>query len=527
MPQSPDHHPDEKPSRPNILVRSIAGLSVSIRLKLLSAFLGVTLLMAGLAWIGLETLRQANDRTEKLLRDQARIAFFNDQYVYLSDLVTLATAMAIDPNDVQRQKTSGFFSNTSFLLIEGTNNLVLHTGQGLRTIGRTGLPDNAEISAQRANAKRLQEIARRAGTLRESKDYKSAGAIARQTFLPIALRMQRGAYSKVQDIEAEMAETAKSTALAYETSREMVITSALVAIGAAFFLGYAFSSSLIWPIRRIGETLGAIAGGQFDMRVTVPNRDELGDLARDVNATSQRLGELYAKVEAQRAELANEHARSERLLRNLLPDQIAARLKDDPTQTIADSLPSVAILFADIAGFTPRAAKMTPEEIVNFLNGLFSVFDELAQRHGLEKIKTIGDSYMVAAGAPEACDDPVHRVAEMALNMLEVARTFAGGVDIRIGLHAGPAVAGVIGHQKLFYDIWGETVNIASRMESHGEPGRIQATKPVQEQLRANYRFEPRGRVEVNGVGSVETWWLAGRLQQPGPKKEPVPRPQT
>lgn len=527
MPQSPDHHADETTPRPNILVRSITGLSVSIRLKLLSAFLGVTLLMAGLAWIGLETLRQANDRTERLLRDQARIAFFNDQYLYLSDLVTLATAIAIDPNDVQRQNASGFFINTSFLLIEGTNNLVLHTGQGLRTIGRAGLPDNAEISAQRASAKRLQEIARRAGSLRESKDYKSAGAIARQTFLPIALRMQRGAYSKVQDIEAEMAETAKSTALAYEASREMVIASALVAIGLAFLLGYAISGSLIWPVRRIGRTLNAIAGGRFDVRVTVPNRDELGDLARNVNATSQRLGELYAKVEAQRAELATEHARSERLLRNLLPEQIAARLKDDPTRTIADSLPLVAILFADIAGFTPRAAKMTPEEIVNFLNGIFSAFDELAERHGLEKIKTIGDSYMVAAGAPVACDDPVHRVAEMALDMLDVAQTFAGGVDIRIGLHAGPAVAGVIGHQKLFYDVWGETVNIASRMESHGEPGRIQATKPVRDQLAGRYGFVPRGQVQVDGVGPMQTWWLTGRLGDTGPQAEAPSRPRT
>lgn len=515
MPQSPHHDPDKTGARPNFLVRAIAGLSLSIRSKLLAAFLGVTLLLAGLAGVGLETLRQANARTEKLLYDQDRIAFFNDQYVYLSDLVTLATAMAIDPNDVQRQRASGFFLNTSFLLIEGTNNLVLHTGQGLRTFGRSGMPDNREVSGLRSDAKRLQAIARRAGALREGKDYKAAGEVARQEFMPIALRMQRGAYSKVQEIEAEMAETARSTALAYESSREMVIASALAAIGAAVLLGYAISGSLVWPVRRIGGTLRAIAGGNFETRVTVANRDELGELARNVNATSERLGDLYSKVEAQRAELATEHARSERLLGNLLPAQIAARLKQDPGTTIADKLPLVAILFADLVAFTPRAARMTPEQIVNFLNGIFSEFDSLAERHGLEKIKTIGDSYMVAAGLPVACDDPAHRVADMALDMLEVARSFADGTDIRIGLHAGPAVAGVIGHQKLFYDVWGETVNIASRMESHGEPGRIQATGPVRDMLADSYGFEPRGRVNIDGVGLVETWWLTGKLPAP------------
>ena len=224
---------------------------------------------------------------------------------------------------------------------------------------------------------------------------------------------------------------------------------------------------------------------------------------------------LNAKVanDAEEA-LEAEYIRSESLLYNLLPEAIAARLKAAPDRIIADSIPKVAILFADIVGFTPRAATLPPEEVVRFLNRVFSRFDELAEEHGLEKIKTVGDAYMVAAGMPNPCPDPVHRIAEMALDMQAEARAlsseFPDGLDVRIGLHAGPAVAGVIGHKKLFYDVWGETVNTASRMESDGQPGRIQVTGPVQAELVGDYRFEERGVVDVKGMGAVKTWWLLG-----------------
>lgn len=210
--------------------------------------------------------------------------------------------------------------------------------------------------------------------------------------------------------------------------------------------------------------------------------------------------------------LEAEHARSEALLYNLLPGEIAARLKDAPGKTIADSLDHTAILFADIVGFTPRSARMTPEELVNFLNRIFSTFDTLTTKHGLEKIKTIGDAYMVAAGLPQPVDKPVHRVAEMACEMLGAMRAFSkeigDTVEVRIGIHAGPVVAGVIGHQKLFYDVWGETVNTASRLESHGKAGQIQVTAAARDALRDTYEFTPRGSIEIKGIGPLETWWL-------------------
>jgi adenylate cyclase/guanylate cyclase len=220
----------------------------------------------------------------------------------------------------------------------------------------------------------------------------------------------------------------------------------------------------------------------------------------------------FSRAESAEDALEAEHARSEALLYNLLPTEIAARLKDAPDQTIADSLDHTAILFADIVDFTPRSARMSPEELVGFLNRIFSTFDRLAAHHGLEKIKTIGDAYMVAAGLPHPVDRPVHRVAKMAFNMLDALRDLSAElgekVEIRIGLHAGPVVAGVIGHQKLFYDVWGDTVNTASRMESHGAPGRIQVTAAAREALKGDYTFEPRGTVEIKGIGELKTWWL-------------------
>ncbi|WP_226688836.1 adenylate/guanylate cyclase domain-containing protein [Ruegeria arenilitoris] len=213
--------------------------------------------------------------------------------------------------------------------------------------------------------------------------------------------------------------------------------------------------------------------------------------------------------------LEAEHARSEDLLYNLLPTEIAGRLKDAPDQIIADSLDHIAILYADIVGFTQCSARMAPTDLVSFLNRIFSTFDHLAAKHKLEKIKTIGDAYMVAAGTPSPVGDPVQCIAEMALDMQaavqDMSPEFTDGLQLRIGLHAGPAIAGVIGTKKLFYDVWGETVNIASRMESHGEPGRIQLTGLAHEELKTEYTFEERGTIEVKGMGEVKTWWLTGR----------------
>jgi class 3 adenylate cyclase len=211
-------------------------------------------------------------------------------------------------------------------------------------------------------------------------------------------------------------------------------------------------------------------------------------------------------------EREREHARSERLLLNVLPEPVAARLKRDEG-IIADRFPEATVLFADIVGFTPLSAGLPPERVVAILDEVFSTFDALADEHGLEKIKTIGDAYMVAGGIPVPREDHCEAVADMALAMLAACasgRVAEAGIRLRAGIDTGPVVAGVIGRRKFIYDLWGDTVNTASRMESHGIPGSIQVTEAVYRRLCDRYRFEPRGTVDVKGKGPMATWLLIG-----------------
>ena len=238
----------------------------------------------------------------------------------------------------------------------------------------------------------------------------------------------------------------------------------------------------------------------------------------------------YALREIARAESAMEmeYERSETLLANILPASIAARLKDPARDMmIADRFDDASILFADIAGFTERAAETTPCELVAFLDQLYTAFDLLVDQHGLEKIKTTGDSYMVVAGVPEPRPDHVQALAALALDM---AATVNGLTDpegrpvpVRIGLAAGPVVAGVVGSRRFFYDVWGDAVNVASRMEATDQAGRIQVPQAVYERLKEEFVLEERGDIAVKGKGVMHTWYLVGRRKRLGPAKGSVP----
>ena len=214
--------------------------------------------------------------------------------------------------------------------------------------------------------------------------------------------------------------------------------------------------------------------------------------------------------------LLAEQERSERLLRNVLPAPIAERLNQGEV-VIADAFPEVTVLFADLVDFTTRTRQASPQQVVATLNQLFSAFDRLAERHGLETIKTIGDAYTLAGGLPTPRPDHAQAVAELALAMRsEVARRAdpAGRpLQVRIGIDTGPVEAGVIGTSKFSYDLWGDTVNTASRMESHGVAGCIQVTARTYQRLRGGYRFRRRGPVPVRGMGEMVTWFLLGRNQ--------------
>jgi class 3 adenylate cyclase len=207
------------------------------------------------------------------------------------------------------------------------------------------------------------------------------------------------------------------------------------------------------------------------------------------------------------------HRENTRLLLNILPEPIADRLRLGES-LIADRYDDVSLLFADIVGFTGMSSAMDPAELVTLLNDVFSVFDGLVDASGLEKVKTIGDAYMIVGGMPLWQPDHLDRMASLALRIAaEVGRNEAAhrlGVEFRIGIHTGPVVAGVIGTKKFIYDVWGDTVNIASRMESTGVPGRIQVSDAVEARLRERFAMEARGLVEVKGKGQMTTFFLVG-----------------
>ncbi|MGU7774662.1 adenylate/guanylate cyclase domain-containing protein [Burkholderia sp. MR1-5-21] len=225
-------------------------------------------------------------------------------------------------------------------------------------------------------------------------------------------------------------------------------------------------------------------------------------------------------------EIVAEQKVSERLLLNLLPYPIAERLKARPEliadsipEVIADSFPEVTVLFADIVAFTRFSAGMSPEQLVGVLNEIFTEFDTIADQRGLEKIKTIGDAYMAAAGLPEPAADHAARTAHMALDMIDALERFnqrrGYNLQMRIGINSGAVVAGVIGKHKFIYDLWGDAVNTASRMESHGVAGRVQVTDATRRRLGAPFRFEERGTIEAKGIGQLHTWFLSGRDRAP------------
>lgn len=221
---------------------------------------------------------------------------------------------------------------------------------------------------------------------------------------------------------------------------------------------------------------------------------------------------FYKEVLRTEALLQQEYDRSENLLLSILPETIARRLKTEP-QTIADRHPAVTVLFADLVGFTELAGQQSAEKLLDMLNHIFSRFDMLVDRYGLEKIKTIGDAYMVAGGIPVPSRNHISAVARLALDMrTEIANLqhIYPNLNLRIGFHTGAVIAGVIGNKKFSYDIWGDTVNIASRMESHGRPGEIHVSAPVYMALKDEFEFEKRGLIEIKGKAKMQTWFLKG-----------------
>ncbi|KYF67079.1 adenylate/guanylate cyclase domain-containing protein [Sorangium cellulosum] len=306
-----------------------------------------------------------------------------------------------------------------------------------------------------------------------------------------------------------------------DTLRYLVLVTVLVGLVFGGVTLLLLEKLVLYRLARLSREVTAIGGvGDLSARVAMPGNDELSRLTGSINGmltalevNARRQSQQKAALEQAKAAAEQAHARSDRLLLNILPRSIAEQLKEHE-RLIAEHFEEVTILFADIASFTPLAARLNPTELVGLLNRMFSSFDQLAEQHGLEKIKTIGDAYMVVGGLPVQRPDHARAIAQMALAMTDTVRRFLADngepFRLRIGINTGPVIAGVIGKKKFSYDLWGDAVNVASRMESSGEPGRIQVSEASYALLDRDFVLEERGLVAIKGKGAMKTYWLIG-----------------
>ncbi|MBK9036828.1 MAG: HAMP domain-containing protein [Myxococcales bacterium] len=295
----------------------------------------------------------------------------------------------------------------------------------------------------------------------------------------------------------------------------LAIKVSLAVIALALVVSIIMGTMLTRSVIALSDAVKRFADKDFAVRTRVASKDEIGQLGASFNAMAETIqhhsDNLESLVRHRTSELEAEKQTSDRLLLNVLPAPIATRLKQGEG-VIVDRFDDVTVLFADIVGFTALSARTSPEVLVAMLDDLFTRFDALADRHGLEKIKTIGDAYMVVAGVPEKTPDHATRMARMGLDMLatlaDYATTNTLELTIRIGIHSGPVVAGVIGRNKFIYDLWGDTVNTASRMESHGLPSRVHVSGTTVAALGAQFEVEARGEIDVKGKGPMATFFL-------------------
>jgi class 3 adenylate cyclase/CHASE3 domain sensor protein len=280
----------------------------------------------------------------------------------------------------------------------------------------------------------------------------------------------------------------------------LLVTSVILGISIAVPLTH----SIRKPLTRLDHAAARVSQGDLGHQIEVVSRDELGRLTSTFNF-------MVACIREQTEEIHRKNEENERLLLNILPGPIADRLKGGE-EPIADYFPEVTVLFADIVGFTAMSEKISPDELVKLLNHLFSAFDDSAQDLEIEKIKTIGDCYMAVAGLTNEADGSPTTMVEMAFEMLrsvELMNSELGtSLSIRIGINCGPVIAGVIGKSKFIYDLWGDTVNLASRMESHGIAGRIHVSEPIYEQVKDYFDMEERGVINVKGKGEMTTYLI-------------------
>ena len=350
------------------------------------------------------------------------------------------------------------------------------------------------ILAQEVRSRAVQlALAGKLGT-DELIDYRSHEIFA--AYMPLKVAGVR--WALVCKIDRE-----EALAPVFELRRKLLLW-AFITLLTILAAAAAISAGILRPVMELVQASRKVAQGDLNVTVPVRHNDELGLLAANFN-------DMTASIRDKTQKLVTTNKENEELLLNILPQPIANRLRGGE-ESIADSFTEVSVLFADLVNFTVLASQRSPEEIVDLLNGLFTLFDAAAHQFGIEKIKTIGDAYMAVCGLPHPYEDHASRMVQMAVRMMHITREFgmSRGVklQLRIGINSGPVVAGVIGAHKFIYDLWGDTVNLASRMESHGVPDAIHITRGTYDRIDGQFDFESRGIIEVKGKGQLETFLL-------------------
>jgi len=411
--------------------------------------------------------------------------------------VKIGTAVSLD----QEMEDAGFTLKEFGLLKDAqslSNQLVSMEDQAISIVDNINKNDS-ESNFTEAHLKAIEML--------HSQEYHHDKAAIMQPIGQFLLLLDKRTKNELLSLNAQF-----ETILNY-----LLIDSILIFISFLFF-AFLIYKKLVIHGRALLQNVNRITEGDLQTRISFNSNDEIGVLAKAINLMTDKLSGAIVDAEHNTTE-ANSYAEkleeqknhSEKLLNNILPVLIADRLKKGESN-IAETFPEVTVLFADIVGFTAISKQLPPRQLVNMLNDIFGRFDELSQTFRLEKIKTIGDCYMVVGGVPDRSPTHCQQVADFAIQALKsiAAYNVENGLDIkvRIGMHTGTVVAGIVGKQKYSYDLWGDVVNTASRMESAGQPGRIHVTEAVKIRLSDDYIFEEQGMIELKGKGMVSSYIL-------------------
>ncbi len=513
------------PDGPNFVARSVAGIALSVRVKLLVAFLGITCLLVGLTLFGLYSLHHANVRTEAMIRDQERIAFLTDTYATISNLQAHLLATFVPQKSMNAARDGGFFTTPTASAYNVASALERDLAVGTRRFGQQGMPDAHFIAKLRSDFAPIVPVTLEVRRLGGEGKLRAAAMYGIENGLGRLQAMQRDVYTAAQRIENEMRDRARTTTQAYLTSRQNIVAAALIAVGVALLLGYSISSSLLWPIQRIRVALGKLSKGGFDERVSVPNRDELGELAHHVNQTSEKLGNLYEQVEAQKSKLAEWNAALEtrvaeqveeiertNRLKRFLPAQVATMIvgASDEEDVLRTRRAEITVLFADLRGFTAFATAATPDQVIEVLNTFHGTCGPLVEAHGGTVERFLGDGLLVLFGAPVPVENAAQKAVDLAQDMQSKVREalvpFKAGADGRIlglgiGIATGAATMGQIGFEsRLDYSAIGPAPNLAARLCDIAKDGQTLISHATAWQV--NGEMVPAGPFDLKGVGS-------------------------